>query len=148
MVSVKKRSSSGPRVQIHFTSLLYANGYSIPLDAKNLQAEVMVPDRDAPEAGGQAVDGDAPLYAANLAASPAQAQPPPLHNPGPNIGVIAGVTLGASVGILAVAVLLHHREGSYSSVLFDTGWQFEMVLQSPLTVDASSIPPAASPAAQ
>ena len=41
VVSVKKRTSNGPQVRIHFTNLLYANGYSVPLDGSNLLADVV-----------------------------------------------------------------------------------------------------------
>jgi hypothetical protein len=133
VVSVKKRSSTGPRVQIHFTGLLFGNGYSVPIDGNSLEAKVIGPETDSSAASELLPNSDAPLYA--------QQQPPPLpplHNPGPNIGVIAGATLGVGVAVLAVALLTHRN--SYSSpILFDTGWQFEMVLQSPLALDASSV---------
>src|SRR5262249_42001310 len=70
VVSVKKRSSSGPRVQIHFTNLLYANGYSVPLDATNLQAEVIAPDSGYSAAAIQPADSEAFLYAANMGPTP------------------------------------------------------------------------------
>jgi hypothetical protein len=40
--------------------------------------------------------------------------------------------------MVAVAVLEHYHRGN-SGVLFDTGWQFEMVLETPVTVDARSV---------
>jgi hypothetical protein len=156
VVSVKKRTSNGPQVRIHFTNLLYANGYSVPLDGSNLLADVVEPEVEPESESSDVVasqpDRDAPLYAFNLAAAPAQQQPsplPPLHNPGPNVGVIAGASLGVTAAVIAVT-LIAHRGGYYSPILFDTGWQFEMVLQSPLALDASSVAAAmaAAPAAQ
>jgi hypothetical protein len=149
VLSVKKRTSNGPQVRIHFTNLLYANGYSVPLDGSNLLADVVEPESESSDAVATLPDRDAPLYAFNLAAAPAQQQPPPLHNPGPNVGVIAGASLGVTAAVLAVT-LIAHRGGYYSPILFDTGWQFEMVLQSPLALDRSSVAAAmaAAPAAQ
>jgi hypothetical protein len=152
VVSVKKRTSNGPQVRIHFTNLLYASGYSVPLDGSNLLADVVEPESESSDAVATLPDPDAPLYAFNLAAAPAQQQPPPLpplHNPGPNVGVIAGASLGV-VAAVVVVTLIAHRGGYYSPILFDTGWQFEMVLQSPLVLDASSVAAAmaAAPAAQ
>lgn len=152
VVSVKKRTSNGPQVRIHFTNLLYANGYSVPLDGSNLPAEVVEPESESSNAAAALPDRDAPLYAFNLAAVPAQQQPPPLpplHNPGPNVGVIAGASLGVTAAVIVVT-LIAHRGGYSSPILFDTGWQFEMVLQSPLTLDAASVAAAmaAAPAVQ
>ena len=56
-------------------------------------------------------------------------------------GVGLGVLAGAFVGIFAWA---HHRAGSFDYVVFDSGWQFTMVLQHPLTLDAGQVA-AASP---
>ncbi|MGA7089859.1 MAG: hypothetical protein WA737_03500 [Candidatus Acidiferrales bacterium] len=41
--------------------------------------------------------------------------------------------------MVALLVLAAHHNGGSSAVLFDTGWQFEMALQSPLTVDTANI---------
>jgi hypothetical protein len=152
VVSVKKRTSNGPQVRIHFTNLLYANGYSVPLDGSNLLADVVEPESESSDAVASLPDRDAPLYAFNLAVAPGQQQPPPLpplRNPGPNVGVIAGASLGVTAAVIAVT-LIAHRGGYYGPILFDTGWQFEMVLQSPLALDASSVAAAmaAAPAAQ
>jgi hypothetical protein len=42
----------------------------------------------------------------------------------------------AAVTILAVVFGHRHR---YDNALFDSGWQFEMVLQSPLLLDADKV---------
>jgi hypothetical protein len=55
--------------------------------------------------------------------------------------------VGTTVAAIVALVLLGHHQGGWNGVLFDTGWQFEMVLQSPLTVDAASVA-AAGPNAQ
>jgi hypothetical protein len=44
-------------------------------------------------------------------------------------------------------VLMARHGGGGTGVIFDTGWQFEMVLDSPLTVDAASVAASAPPSA-
>jgi uncharacterized 2Fe-2S/4Fe-4S cluster protein (DUF4445 family) len=55
-----------------------------------------------------------------------------------------GLAVGGAAAVVAIVVLEHHHRGN-SGVLFDTGWQFEMVLESPVTVDAASVAAAAAP---
>src|SRR5271157_4037506 len=52
---VTMRGRNGPTIQMHFTRILYANGYSVPFDATNTQAEVFTPGSSAPQAS--AFDG-------------------------------------------------------------------------------------------
>jgi hypothetical protein len=41
-------------------------------------------------------------------------------------------------------VLAHHRGNSTDFVLFDAGWQFQMVLDSPVTLDPAQVAAAAA----
>jgi hypothetical protein len=56
--------------------------------------------------------------------------------------VAAGVTAAAIVTM----ILFGRGHGGGNGVLLDTGWQFEMVLQSPVSVNAASIAAAVAPA--
>lgn len=49
----------------------------------------------------------------------------------------AGIAVGGGVAVLLTAPALSHHHGDSDYVLFDNGWQFQMVLQSLLTLDAS-----------
>jgi len=49
---------------------------------------------------------------------------------------MAGVMAAGLIGTLA---WMHHRVNSYDYVLFDAGWQFQMVLDSLVTLDASQV---------
>jgi hypothetical protein len=49
-----------------------------------------------------------------------------------------GVAIAGAAATAALLILGHYHRGG-SIVLFDTGWQFEMVLESPLSVDAASV---------
>jgi hypothetical protein len=43
-----------------------------------------------------------------------------------------------------MVVWMHHRANNYDFVVFDVGWQFQMVLDSPVVLDASQIAAVAS----
>ena len=140
---VKKGGRSGPSVQMHFTHIVYANGYTVDVDGANAQAKALSPNSLPSDRIAFARD-DGAYYA-----MAAQQLPPPAPLPkvGPSIGTVVGITVGATVAGIVALVLLGHHQGGGNGVLFDTGWQFEMVLQSPLTVDAASVA-AAGPNAQ
>ena len=139
---VSRGGRSGPTLQMHFTRLLYSTGYTVPVDGTNAQASARAPKSDSP-------NSDAPQSAAtftdeNVAgnALAGQQQPtlPPLKNPGPSMGAVVGLAVGGAAATIAVIFLSHrHAGGGYNGTLFDTGWQFELVLQAPLAVDAASV---------
>lgn len=138
---IDKVDKRTPSVQMHFTRILYGNGYTVPVDANNMVAKKIDRDEVFPEAVAFANE-DAPHYA--LAAlqfpePPLPQLPPPPPMPGPRIGPFIGLAVGGAVAVVVAGILFaRHRGGSFG-VLFDTGWQFEMVLQSPLSLDASSV---------
>ena len=128
---VNKGGRSGPTVQMHFTRLIFPSGYTVPLDGKNLQARMLSTD-PAPEASMlQTTDGPAMAFAGQ------QAPPlPPLPHSGPSTGLIVGGVVGTvAVGVLALVFAGHHRG---NGVLFDSGWQFDIALQTPLVIDLGS----------
>lgn len=142
---VKKGGRSGPSLQMHFTRLLYANGYSVAVDGANTQAEALLPKSSTPE----------PTALASASGSnyalPAQQSPgsPALQPPASHMGAVVGLGVGGAAAVIVTTVLLARHQGGGSTVLFDTGWQFEMVLESPLSVDAASVAAAAAtPGAQ
>ena len=142
---VTKRGRSGPTVRMHFTRILYANGYSVPIEGANTQAKALSPELSSPESAAFANESGAnyALAAEPSSQSPAL-QPAPVH-----IGATVGLAVGSiAAGIAAIVLMSRHRGGG-NGVLFDTGWQFEMVLESPISVDAASVAAAvAGPGAQ
>jgi len=131
---VSKGGRSGPNLQMHFTQLLYANGYSVDIDGASLQAKALSPDSRSSEAAALAANGGS----GNSLAAQALPETPPLQPPVSHIGIAIGIGVAAAAaGIAIPLILLHHGGGRV--VLFDTGWQFEMVLNSPLSVDAASV---------
>ncbi|MGH9761152.1 MAG: hypothetical protein ACREAC_09940, partial [Blastocatellia bacterium] len=86
---IDKVNKRGPSVEMHFTRILYANGYTVTVDANNMVAKEIDPDEGFPEAVAFA-DEDAPHYALAALQFPEPPQPPPLPPlppmPGPRIG--------------------------------------------------------------
>lgn len=136
-------------LHIHFTRIVYANGYTVDIDGINTDAKALSPELDS---GSNSLE-PAALTAENaphLALVAQQApQPPPLPHPEPSMGTAIGIGVGlAAVGIIGAVLAVHHSHAS-NGVLFDTGSQFEMVLQSPLSLNAARVAAAvAAPAGQ
>ena len=57
---VTKRGRSGPSLRMHFTRVLYANGYSVAMDGANTQAKALNSGSSFPEtnalAGGNGAE--------------------------------------------------------------------------------------------
>ena len=136
-----------PQVGIHFTRLVFANGYSVSLDASSAQAEDFAPRLGAPETELATLTPPAIGMGRGSMGMMGQTSPtlPSVSMPGPNPAVVTGAMLGgaAALGILIFA-LAHHSQSKVDYVLFDAGWQFQMILQSPLVVDASQVAAAAA----
>ena len=128
---VTKGGRSGPSLQMHFTRLLFPNGYSLTISGANTQAKVLTPEISSPDTSALAAEsGSGNALAAGQSPGFPTVQPPASH-----IGAVVGVGIGAAVaGVVAMILMAHHNGGS-SGVLFDTGWQFEMVLETPLSVE-------------
>lgn len=174
LTQIVKHSRSGPSVKMQFSTLVFANGYTVTLNGGNLQAKwIEAPDSAAPRAaataGAPTVGGGTYGLAAlsgatsdpdtaedsstvasgyalvgGAARAPQQAPvvPPPLTPPpapGPNKGLIIGLSVGGTAAVVLSAIVFGHRGGSGpgGSVLFDTGWQFNLVLNTPLTLSAA-----------
>jgi hypothetical protein len=169
--SVNKRGSSGPTMQVHFTRIVFAGGYTVSIDANNTQALLTTPEtkaageldasdisssnsgtddesNSASAAGNDPhfslaafTPGSEPQFALGAQRGPDQStgQPPPLHAPGPSFGTVVGISVGATAALIVALVVLNHRGHNTSDALFDTGWQINMVLQRPLTLDAARV---------
>jgi hypothetical protein len=142
--NIVKHGAGAPKVQVKFINIVYANGYTATLEASNAQAELAQPVADfrGPTAPGDPADGVSQAYA--LAGNRANAfqsgpTPPPLPpSPGPPKGFIIGIVVSTVVTVaLLVFALTHHGRGN--AVLFATGWQFDIVLQSPLSLNAANV---------
>ena len=162
---VTRGGRNGLTLRAHFTRMLFANGYSVTIDGADLQAMaakshslnafLQGTPSTAPKPG---FDAD-PRFEAALFTSADQSHyvlaaqtipEPPTLPPPPSMhtGRIIGIAVGSAVAFIVAAIVLAHHNRGGSEVLFDTGWQLEMVLHSPLSVDAASIGTASAPAAE
>ena len=147
-----KRDSSQPAVQIHFTRLLFANGYTVSLDAMNTaetQAPVINPPADNTMLAESKGYGPSDGREFGFEPEPQILTPPPtlppLPHEGPSEAAVAGGVLGGTAAILVtLLVVSHHHNSHVDYLLYDAGWQFQMTLQGPLTLDVNRVAAAAA----
>lgn len=59
---------------------------------------------------------------------------------GPPKGFIIGIVISTVAAVaLTLFAILHRGHTAMNGVLFDTGWQFDIVLQSSLTLNAANV---------
>lgn len=135
----KRGSTRFDGLHLQFKQIVFANGYVAELDGSVVEAKAIEP--------GTAPSGSAGTPA--LMANSLQQQPPPPPPPqqvGPPKGPIIGATLGAMAAFVITGILLRRHHGQGEPADFDAGFQFEMVLQSPLTLDRARVAAALSAA--
>ncbi len=131
-----------PNLRIHFTRLLFANGYTVALDAKNLEARVVAVDADEEVAEDEsgAGDGAGVQGSEGFGFVAGQSGPPPLPSVGPSKGAVIGGVLGGAVVVAVLGVVFGRRAArNTDAVLFDSGWQFAMVTQGDLVLDSGKV---------
>src|SRR2546430_1319517 len=105
---IVKRSSKGHAgLEMHFTRIVFTNGYNVVLDGANAIALGVEPDLNSPPT--------LPSQTQTLARfALAQQQPPPLPplpplpKLGPSIGEVTGIGLGVMGAVLATALIFGH----------------------------------------
>ena len=143
-----KKGTSGRPLQIHFTKLVYANGYTVPLDARDAEASVMSAASGAADAAVQmpvglherGPDGGAAFIEGQVGEPFPPTRISPLPAVGPNPAVVIGGALGglALVGLISLLVVKRHVK-STDAVLYNAGWQFSMALTSALRLDGAQV---------
>ena len=126
IVKIAKRGSTRfDGLDISFRQMVFANGYNLALDGSVLNAKAVL------------ASGPLGLMANTF---PQQPTPPPLPQLGPSRGAVIGAIVGGMAAFVVTAVLLHHHHLPQEPPRdFDTGFQFEMVLESPLTLDHARV---------
>jgi hypothetical protein len=147
---VTKGGPAGPILQMRFTRIVYANGYTVVVDGASVQAKVLSAPSGFQEAAFSSNGEDATVDGSYFSLVGQQPPPPTLPPlPKSHIGLAVGLSTGITAVVLVMGLLFRQAQGGGNSILFDTGWQFEMVLNSPVSVDASSVASAiASPSAR
>jgi type IV secretion system protein VirB10 len=155
-VNAKKTKAHTGGLQIHFTRLIFANGYTVALDAINSTAVNGSMDSEPgswqANAGAGAGIGEGlawlpiPLPAAYMGGQATTQTPTPAPLPGPPKGfIIAAAVMGAAMiaFFIYLATAVHHA-GNSDFVVYDAGYQFQMVTSVPLSVDAAQAAAAAA----
>lgn len=143
-VSVRPMSNQAPTLRIHFTQLLFPNGYSVALNGENTQA-FLLPDEDRTSTVEVAELMPPALPGAHFAMGAGQTTMPTLPQVGPSKAVVIGATTGGFTAFMVgMFIWAHHRANNYDFIVFDVGWQFQMVLDSPVTLDATQVAAAAT----
>jgi hypothetical protein len=82
-------------------------------------------------------------FAAEPQQTPPQPPPlPPLPHVGPSKGLVIGIGLGSLAGVFAIFAIIAHNH--HTDVYLDAGSKIDLILQSPVTLDASSVAAAAA----
>jgi hypothetical protein len=127
----KRGSTLFDGLQIDFKQLLFSNGYVVALDGSVVEARAI-----APIANPSGRIGAAGIIANPLQQGPAPTPPPQV---GPPKGPIIAASLGGTVALLVAGILFGHHHLHEEPRDFDTGFQFEMVLRAPLTLDRARV---------
>ena len=126
-------------LQIKLTTLVFTNGYNVELDGSVAEAKAI-----EPRVNPSGAPGTAGLLATSLQQGPT---PPPLPQVGPSKGPIIAAALGGTVALIVTGIILGRRKRQAEPADFDIGFQFEMILQTPLTLDSTRVTSAAALAA-
>jgi len=146
-VTAHPKAGQQPSFRVHFTRLVYSNGYSVALNGENTQALALPPSSNAAPTELAELT---PLRLPGMHFAAGEGQEPPPTEPtlpqvGPNPAVVIGISVGATAAFLVGMLLYaHHHANSTDFVLYDAGWQFQMVLDSPVTLDAAQVAAAAA----
>ena len=144
-VTARPKAGQQPSFRVHFTRLVFSNGYSVALNGENTQALVLPLDSSVP-ANEVAELAPLRLPGSRFAMGEGQqTQLPTLPRLGPNPAVVGGAIGGGFAALVVLMlVLAHHSVSNTDFLLYDAGWQFQMILDSPLTLDASQVSAAAA----
>jgi hypothetical protein len=150
-LTAQAKKTRQPGVEIHFTRLVYANGYTAALDAASTQASNEIPGMTSPvlraDSGGMAGGGPRAAFFGGEGQFPTQPPTPtlqPLPPVGPSKALVFGVAGGVAVVLMTLGIVLKRSARNTDFVLFDAGWQFQMSITTPLGVDAGQVAAAAA----
>lgn len=145
-LTAQAKKTRQPVVEIHFTRLVYANGYAVPLDAASTQASSEIPGTASPVLradAGMTAGGPRAAFFGGEGQFPFPTQPTPTPQPLPQIGpskaLVFGVVGGVTVALMTLGIVLKRSARNTDFVLFDAGWQFQMAITTPLGVDAGQV---------
>lgn len=143
VVKVGKRGSTRfDGLQIQFQQLVFTTGYTVSLEGTVIQASAIEPSAGPNGAPGtQALIANGlqqALLANSLQQGPTPTPtPPPLPQVGPPKGPIIAASLAGMAALIVTGIIFRNRH--HEARDFDTGFQFEIALQAPLTLDSARV---------
>lgn len=133
----KARRSSPARVQMHFTRMIFANGYEVALTSATALARI-----DAGEGPLERNAAKSALAWRSGFMTPQFPPPPPSTPPapqtGPSMGKAVGIGLGVSAALAVVGILFANHHGVDSE--FEAGTQFDLIFQTQIPLQQDRIP--------
>jgi len=168
-----KRQPVAP-IQVHFTRIVFANGYSAPLDAMQASMPPALPLSPSSQSPTQpptmalmaGVNSFSPfglldsvrdlllsspwsgwrtwLMSPQVVPPSALPPPAPLPHVGPGTGVIVGIALASVTPIIITLLFFHRKAGNSDYIVHNAGWQFQMKLTAPLSLNTALTAPAQS----
>lgn len=118
---------------MHFTTLVFSNGYTVPLSAATADTRAALLRTVEPPPGAPASPDAVPGAMALQPTTPTVTAPP---MPGPRPGLMIGIGLGSAAAAVIVGLAVGHRGGT---LYLKTGSPFEMTLANPLSLDAAKV---------
>ena len=143
---LKHGPSGGPGLQIHFTRMVFSTGYTVSLQKATAVASNRSPMENVPAGSAPNTQGDSTgpvLIPAAFGPTP-QFPPPtptPILTPPPmpksHIGAFIGLTVAlAAAGLVGGILWTRHLRGD---VIFDVGSPFEVILDSPVSLELDQV---------
>jgi len=130
---IKRGPTGSTGLEMHFTRIVFPNGYNVALENATAVAKAGNTGANSPGASASG-SNSAAGYAEGFQQPP---PPPPLPKVGPSIGTVVGIGVGVTAATTVGLILLgRHRAGD---IVFDSGYQFEMVLETSLVLDADRV---------
>jgi hypothetical protein len=118
---------------IHFTTLVYSNGYTVPLSAATADTRAALLRTVEPPPGTPSDPAAMPGAMALQTTTPTVTAP---SMPGPSRGLMIGIGLGSAAAAVIAGIAFGHRGGT---LYLKTGSPFEMTLANPLSLDAAKV---------
>ena len=130
---IKRGPTGSTGLEMHFTRIVFPNGYNVALENATAVAKAGSPGANIPESSASG-SSSAAGYAEGFQQPP---PPTPLPKVGPSIGAVVGIGVAVTAATTVGLILLgRHRAGD---IVFDSGYQFEMVLETSLVLDADRV---------
>jgi hypothetical protein len=125
--------------EMHFTRIIFDNGYTVPLSASSTAVlTASLSDPGLPHGTPSGTANSLQAFPVLPQQSPTLTAP---STPGPDKGLIIGLGAAGVATAVVAAVVFGHRGGG---LYLDVGSPLDMVLAGPLSLDAAKLPAVAA----